>query len=983
MTPDDFPEFFSAVHGHPPFAWQSALADRVTSQESWPTALDVPTGMGKTAVLDIAIFALALQADRAPEDRTACTRTFLVVDRRVIVDQAHERAMKIAEALHGASEGVLGEVASALSRIAGPQGHALSAVRMRGGVTWASRWLTSAAQPAIVTGTVDQLGSRMLFRGYGVSDGMKPINAALCGTDSLLLLDEAHLSQPFLQTVRDAGLYERAASVPVLLRQPRTVLLSATLPEPVDEAPADTFVCDPASETSSIAQARLTAVKRTRLLDVKAKGELAPVLTSLAQAALGRGADRVAVLCNTVAMAREVFDALHDAPADRALLIGRCRGTERDVNAETWVRGRLAAVDPRPEAEPLVVVATQTVEVGADMDVDVLISEACPLDALTQRLGRLNRLGRTPEAEATVVWDDSVHGQEEQTPVYGAATRRSWEWLLSAAGVSESVTVTPAKVHTAWPELPSLDLGVRGALSELTARERAALTSDTALAPAVLSPVLDIWCRTRPIPLPDQPVAPFLHGLVPFRPEVQVCWRIGLQTPEEWEEELTWVRPTAHETVAVSLSVVRRMLAGQSAGSEVDLEGALLDEPLDPFGELPSLRGRIVSLEGNIEEIRDKALRPGVTLVLDAEHGGHDAWGWTGRLDERDVLDVGDLTTQGPGRLRLRQALWQDVLPADDPRWGVLTDEEATRADVKALVDALAESCPKGPRASLLRSAGTALDGGARVRTLASGLLITWPSVRTAGASVGDERVASSSVDETLDVHEPGATSQAPHVIGLERHLRDVGGRAGREGRRLGLAPALVNALELAGLAHDLGKADPRFQLVLHGGNRYRQELSPILLAKSPVAVSARRDQEAVRVASGWPRGMRHESISAAMVRALEPEQPELFAELDAELVVHLVASHHGHARPLLPPISDPEPQDVTATLPLLDAELASVDVTVRSDDGIVDWDHPARFETLCRRYGRWGLALLETVLRLADMAESEAYDLAAHEVTT
>lgn len=47
------------------------------------------------------------------------------------------------------------------------------------------------------------------------------------------------------------------------------------------------------------------------------------------------------------------------------------------------------------------------------------------------------------------------------------------------------------------------------------------------------------------------------------------------------------------------------------------------------------------------------------------------------------------------------------------------------------------------------------------------------------------------------------------------------------------------------------------------------------------------------------------------------------------------------------------------------------------SDDGIVDWKQPERFARLAQVYGRWGLALLETVLRLGDMAVSEGYERA------
>jgi len=301
----DFGEFLEAVHGQRPFRWQTELAEQVVAAGTWPTALDVPTGMGKTVALDVAVFALAVQASLPSEQRTAPTRTFLVVDRRVIVDQAHERAQKIAAALAGAraESRVLAAVADSLRSVAGGDAPALQAVRMRGGTSWSSRWLTSARHPAIITGTVDQLGSRMLFRGYGVSDRMRPVDAALCGNDSLALLDEAHLSAAFLQTgdaVRSSE--QRVATAVLGSRRPTTVVLSATLRDrpTTDDRP---FRCDTSREDSAAARRRLDAVKTTRLVDVKAGGELAVTLERLARSALDR-AERVMVVCNTVLLAR-------------------------------------------------------------------------------------------------------------------------------------------------------------------------------------------------------------------------------------------------------------------------------------------------------------------------------------------------------------------------------------------------------------------------------------------------------------------------------------------------------------------------------------------------------------------------------------------------------------------------------------------------------------------------------------------------------
>src|SRR5439155_22096861 len=66
-------------------------------------------------------------------------------------------------------------------------------------------WLDDPTSPAIIVGTVDMIGSRLLFSGYGVSRKMRPYHAGLLGTDSLVVLDEAHLVPPFEQLLRSVA----------------------------------------------------------------------------------------------------------------------------------------------------------------------------------------------------------------------------------------------------------------------------------------------------------------------------------------------------------------------------------------------------------------------------------------------------------------------------------------------------------------------------------------------------------------------------------------------------------------------------------------------------------------------------------------------------------------------------------------------------------------------------------------------------------
>src|SRR5690606_38951048 len=102
----------------------------------------------------------------------------------------------------------------------------LSVTRMRGGITWSWRWLDRPDRAAVVVGTVDQIGSRMLFGGYGIGSRLRPIDAALVGTDSIVIVDEAPLARPFVETLR--GIASTPAVGELAVRPPVVVTMSAT-----------------------------------------------------------------------------------------------------------------------------------------------------------------------------------------------------------------------------------------------------------------------------------------------------------------------------------------------------------------------------------------------------------------------------------------------------------------------------------------------------------------------------------------------------------------------------------------------------------------------------------------------------------------------------------------------------------------------------------------------------------------------------------
>ena len=207
-----FPEFYRAINNRPPFPWQARLANQVERDEKWPVEVGVPTGLGKTACLDIAVWWLASQADRLPEKRTAPIRIWWLVNRRLLVDSTAEHAWAIrrslldpeANGIHGDAAHVMHAMAGRLRALAADRNaDPLEVIRLRGGVQ--SRVPTDPSRPAVLLSTLPMYGSRLLFRGYGSSRSMRPIDAALSGTDSLVLVDEAHLAKHLIRLMPDLG----------------------------------------------------------------------------------------------------------------------------------------------------------------------------------------------------------------------------------------------------------------------------------------------------------------------------------------------------------------------------------------------------------------------------------------------------------------------------------------------------------------------------------------------------------------------------------------------------------------------------------------------------------------------------------------------------------------------------------------------------------------------------------------------------------
>ena len=423
----------------------------------------MPTGLGKAACLDIAVWWLASQADRAPAQRSAPTRIWWLVNRRLLVDSTTEHAAAISSALSdpagsglsGTPAEVVAEVADRLRSLAAdPTAAPLEVIRLRGGVP--ARSPADPSRPAVVLSTLPMYGSRLLFRGYGSTRSMRPLDAAMAGTDSLVIVDEAHLAA-HLMALLPALAECTPAAEPILGQarsRPSVVALTAT----GNASAGARFDLDSADEAHTAVRQRLDAAKpmAVRVESGDAGQQLARAAHSLIEQA--RGPAACLVFANTPATARDAFRRLRgtipDGTAEMHLLTGRAREREAERTRQRIldpVHGMPSTRDSAAARERhLVVVATQTLEVGADVDAELLVTEACGVRALTQRLGRLNRLGRHPHARAVYVHLPPPRNKRgrskepEEWPVYGREPETVLRILEAAIRHAEDGTVNLA-----------------------------------------------------------------------------------------------------------------------------------------------------------------------------------------------------------------------------------------------------------------------------------------------------------------------------------------------------------------------------------------------------------------------------------------------------------------------------------------------------------------------------------------------------------
>ena len=944
----DFGDAFAALTGHRPFPWQRRLFEEYFSRGALPPAVDIPTGLGKTAIMAVWLLARAAGA-------LLPRRLVYVVDRRAVVDQATEFAEGLREALK--KDERLETVRRALDLGDRP----LPISTLRGRHVDNREWMVDPTASAIVVGTVDMVGSRLLFEGYGLSRRMRPYAAGLLGCDTLVMLDEAHLARPFErlleaiskgQCIPPAGVADAGTGVfagPAVRNgfppSLRVLPLSATLGLESDRKP---FRLGDDDKADGTVRTRLAARKSLAVENLHTGSSLADVLAERAwglmqteSAAAGKP-QGVAVYCDRRVDAEKVADSLRrrsgkeELRPDVILFVGGRRVHEREEAAEELQEHGLIGDDETVLSVPVFLVATSAGEVGVDLDADHMVCDLVAWERMVQRLGRVNRRGAG--AARVLVIDQGLPDGKKKAHEQAVDRHEAVRHLLDALPQDETGG------HQAGPAA-MVSLADIPALHECID----AATTRMPLYPALTRPLVDAWAMTSLEDHAGRPeVGPWLRGWVEDdEPQTTVVWRQYLplrfpahggeaeaqaerevraffaaappQTAELLETEtrrvVDWIKKRSRK----HLTKLKKAAALQSGPSTVSGDDGADDSeeaverkrPLAPMtrdgpiaflldgAHRPDRHEPTLSLT-DIDERSTKELRTslaGKRLVVDARLGGIEE----GLLEN----DAGS----------------DERAATSEDNWGK-RDNDAKEHPWHFKVGAL----PEGEREASQSGAVYVSDG--------------WRDVLYTpyGVSPEGEPVSCLIVQKRRGEGEgEDARAVARKAQRLDEHQQWAGEEAERIADTLGLGKADKAMLAAAARHHDDGKSALRWQR----------------------AFDAKREGGPYAKTTSSPNrhllnGFRHEfkSVIDAGRNGLDGIDR---ADPRFELALHLLAAHHGHARPAIGVGGYDD-------LPPSEAEANAHAIALR-------------FACLQRQWGPWGLAWWEALLRAADQAASKRLD--------
>lgn len=777
ITRDEFGEFFAALNGgYAPFSWQEEVLDHICEHGVWPERINAPTGSGKSSVVDIHLFANALAAvGAAPRvPRRLC----VTVGRRALVDSQATRADKILECMEkapadeSAEQDILRRVAEALQSFQtsnDKQGSApFETGHIRGELSNCNLPVTDISACAIIAATPDMYGSRALFRGYGSTKAARPRETALLAMDTVMVLDEAHMNRQLLHTTQRIAELQKCE---VSLGVPTLQVVETTATPSTEDSDSITLGVDiEALDSPNDKELRKRVYSHKELvLHPIDKWDGKPGNRAVVDAAVGaikdflarreagedsEEAHTVGCIVNHVRTAISIKEKLTEDLAEEEvqLLVGRMR----PYDLKKLQKENPGLFSTRGDKSVKVVVATQTLEVGIDVDFADLVTELAPASSLAQRFGRVNRLGRRKDSKVVVIRPANSDLVKKDAPPYKAVDLSNAYGWLESLNDAESPSVNPAAMVKNPPvqSSPERLLYQRPEWPDLLEFSR---TDENPYD----EPDLDLW-------LHDSLEAETAMGGVIVRDNLPSNTSAAMEILKT-----SYFAPRDQETFPANLKILKEILDYQ-----------------DEHGVKPR---KFLYRQGEI------------SLWQDADHGAESSQS----LAPGDVLilDTGSIpfTNQGIAVTQRELPSKKDELKAvpfpDDAKLYVYEKcadrEERFRKYLGLSPEEVAE---------LLDSQDS--DGQKMIASELSAEAEDGQEVISWYAKVTDDK---KSVEGSDIAQELALTD----LVLLDDHQNDVAERTRQIAENLGLAPEFSEALELAAKYHDEGKRDLRFQQML------------------------------------------------------------------------------------------------------------------------------------------------------------------------
>ncbi|MEX2381127.1 MAG: type I-U CRISPR-associated helicase/endonuclease Cas3 [Opitutales bacterium] len=899
--------------GYEPFHWQQTLLDAFLHAKI-PAALDIPTGLGKTSVMAIWLVARLSQPELP-------RRLVYIVDRRVVVDQATDEAEKLRAFVESDPQI---KQALGLSR-------PLPISTLRGQHLDNKEWLNDPTAPAIIIGTVDMIGSRLLFEGYGVSRKMRPYHAGLLGSDSLIVVDEAHLVPPFEALLESIPKFQKFSNlVPCM----QILSLSAT-----GRVRSNTHrLSEEDIEKGSLSHKRIHAKKALHFESHSSDDTFAVWMADKAWDMSGttEAPSRILVFCNKRKDAEAVSHALRErqkeANEDIALelLVGSRRVRERQAAAKKLAdSGWFVGCAERPNVRTFLV-ATSAGEVGVDLDADHLACDLVAWERMIQRLGRVNRRGDGNAKILVLLPDESPNDKEQKALDKPEASQTSSEKKL--VDKYKERTMETKTLRRPFGFLPSTENGIdvssaafrnlkllsenqenisneQKRFAEETRQAISAASTQPPLRPALSLPLIEAWSMTTLKEHTGRPdIQPWLRGWEErVRPQSRVAWRRflplstdgSLLSPKDIAAyfEAAPVHPsevleTETDHIFGWLEKQAKLHAKLPSEKQPFKPDSVIGFLLDRSGEVSGTEHSTVrfgDLDSNSDKHARNALKERIalkTLVIDARFGG---------LGEDGLL--------------------KDSVPHKSPATADATEDWLPSPDGDTII---------GFR--IARSKFNEAGWGLRLQvglneseeTGATEWLFIYKKL---DAEAGEDG-RSVTFNQKLVDHQNLAEQCMISMVSTLRFPDEIG-----------------RALCFAAKVHDEGKNCPRWQEAFNAP----RDGSPYAKTKGPIS-QKRLD------------GYRHELLS--MLRSRNEGAFKTFKPETQDLILHLIVAHHGFARPYIP-------THACDGIPPSKLQKEACEIALR-------------FARLQKQWGPWGLAWLESLLRAADQQASKDPNLAA-----